>query len=96
MATWSYEARSRTGELRKGTVEASSQEAALTRVRGMQLTPIRVRKRMRLAEVSFSKPATLKDLVLFTRQFATMIDAGLPLVNCLEILGNQTENRRFG
>jgi type IV pilus assembly protein PilC len=62
----------------------------------MQLTPIRVRKRMRLAEVSFSKPATLKDLVLFTRQFATMIDAGLPLVNCLEILGNQTENRRFG
>lgn len=96
MAAWMYEARTRTGELRKGTIEAASQDAALARVRGMQLTPIRVRKVLRGLGVSIGSPATTKDLVIFTRQFATMIDAGLPLVNCLEILGSQTENRRFG
>ncbi|MBI5502979.1 MAG: type II secretion system F family protein [Deltaproteobacteria bacterium] len=96
MTTWSYEARTRTGELRKGSVDAPNQDAALAKVRGMQLTPIRVKKSVRLADISFGSPVTIKDLVIFTRQFATMIDAGLPLVNCLEILGNQTENKRFG
>jgi type IV pilus assembly protein PilC len=96
MGNWSYEARTRTGELRKGSVEASSQDAALAKVRAMQLTPVRVRKALRLSEISFGSPVTIKDLVLFTRQFATMIDAGLPLVNCLEILGGQSDNRRFG
>jgi type IV pilus assembly protein PilC len=96
MASWAYEARTRTGELRKGTVEAGSQDAALGKVRGMQLTPLRIKKARRLADISFGSPATLKDLVIFTRQFATMIDAGLPLVNCLEILGNQTDNKRLG
>jgi type IV pilus assembly protein PilC len=96
MANWAYEARTRTGELRKGNVEAGSQDAALGKIRGMQLTPIRIRKALRLADISFGSPVTIKDLVLFTRQFATMIDAGLPLVNCLEILGNQSENKRFG
>ncbi|MDI7268983.1 MAG: type II secretion system F family protein [Myxococcota bacterium] len=96
MAVWAYEARTRTGELRKGTVDAASQEAALARVRGMQLTPVRVRRSIKGLDLSFGSPATTKDLVIFTRQFATMIDAGLPLVNCLEILGGQTDNRRFG
>ncbi|MBI5490585.1 MAG: type II secretion system F family protein [Deltaproteobacteria bacterium] len=96
MTTWSYEARTRTGELRKGSVDAPNQDAALAKVRGMQLTPIRVKKSVRLADISIGSPVTIKDLVIFTRQFATMIDAGLPLVNCLEILGNQTENKRFG
>lgn len=41
-------------------------------------------------------PVSLRDLALFARQFATMIDAGLPLINCLEILGNTMENKRFG
>ncbi len=96
MAVWAYEARTRTGELRKGTVDAASQDAALARVRGMQLTPVRVRRSIKGLDLSFGSPATTKDLVIFTRQFATMIDAGLPLVNCLEILGSQTDNRRFG
>jgi len=96
MAIWSYQARARSGEIRKGTVEAPSQEAALAKVRAMQLTPIRVSRALRLAEITIGSPVRLKDLVLFTRQFATMIDAGLPLVNCLEILGNQAENKRFG
>ena len=96
MAKWSYEGRTRTGELRKGSVEAPSHDAAMSKVRGMQLTPIRVRKALRLGEITIGSPVTIKDLVIFTRQFATMIDAGLPLVNCLEILGNQSENKRFG
>ncbi len=96
MPNWAFEARTRTGELRKGSIEAGSQDAALAKVRAMQLTPIRVRKALRLADISFGSPVKLKDLVLFSRQFATMIDAGLPLVNCLEILGHQSENKRFG
>jgi type IV pilus assembly protein PilC len=96
MASWSYQARARTGEIRKGTVEAPNQEAALAKVRAMQLTPIRVSRALRFAEITIGSPVRLKDLVLFTRQFATMIDAGLPLVNCLEILGTQAENKRFG
>ncbi|NMC71453.1 MAG: type II secretion system F family protein [Myxococcales bacterium] len=96
MASWSYQARARSGEIRKGTVEAPSQEAALAKVRAMQLTPIRVSRALRFADITIGSPVQLKDLVLFTRQFATMIDAGLPLVNCLEILGTQTENKRFG
>jgi type IV pilus assembly protein PilC len=96
MASWSYEARTRTGELRKGTVDAPNQDAALAKVRGLQLTPLRVKKSVRLGDISLGSPVNIKDLVIFTRQFATMIDAGLPLVNCLELLGNQTENRRFG
>jgi type IV pilus assembly protein PilC len=96
MANWSYEGRTRAGELRKGSVEAPSHDAAMSKVRGMQLTPIRVRKAMRLGDITIGSPVTIKDLVIFTRQFATMIDAGLPLVNCLEILGNQCENKRFG
>jgi type IV pilus assembly protein PilC len=96
MATWAYEARARTGELRKGTLDAPNREGAMAKLRGLQLTPVRVRKSVRWSEISIGSPVKLKDLVIFTRQFATMIDAGLPLVNCLEILGNQSENRRFG
>jgi len=92
MANWSYEGRTRTGELRKGSVEAPSHDAAMSKVRGMQLTPIRVRKALRFSEITIGSPVTIKDLVIFTRQFATMIDAGLPLVQGLEILATQSDD----
>jgi type IV pilus assembly protein PilC len=95
MADFVWEARSRTGELRKGVMEADNQAAVETRLRQQQLNPVKVRKRGSFSGFQFGSGVGPKELVVFTRQFATMIDAGLPLVQCLEILANQQENRIF-
>ena len=74
-----------------------SQEAA--RQLGFErqgLAPVRVQKKRKLTELQFGSGVGTKDLVTFTRLFATMIDAGLPLVQCLEILSGQQTNKRFG
>src|SRR3954466_8165866 len=95
MADFVWEARSRTGELRKGTMEAENQAAVEARLKQQQLSPVKVRKKGQLASFQFGSGVTSKEIVIFTRQFATMIDAGLPLVQCLEILANQQENKIF-
>src|SRR5258707_1680884 len=95
MADFAWEARSRTGELRKGVMEADSQAAVETRLRQQQLNPVKVRKRGAFANFQLGSGVGPKEIVVFTRQFATMIDAGLPLVQCLDILANQQENRIF-
>ncbi len=79
-------------------MEAASEEAVMTALRGQMLTPISVKiKPKDISEyIGFLKqPIKTKELVIFTRQFATMIDAGLPLVQCLKILGDQQENPTF-
>jgi len=96
MAEFTWEARGRTGELRRGTMEADNEDAVNQRLRQQQLAPVRVQKKRRLAELSFGSGVATKDLVTFTRLFATMIDAGLPLVQCLEILSGQQTNKKFG
>src|SRR5687767_10736904 len=97
MATFAYEARTRLGEIRRGTVEAASEEMAVARLRADQLSPTRVKKQVvGLSGIKFGSGVSEKDMVVFTRQFATMIDAGLPLVQCLDILGTQSENKKFG
>jgi type IV pilus assembly protein PilC len=96
MAEFTWEARGRTGELRRGTMEADSEDAVNLRLRQQQLAPVRVQKKRKLSELSFGSGVGTKDLVTFTRLFATMIDAGLPLVQCLEILSGQQSNKRFG
>ena len=97
MAEFTWEARGRTGEVRKGVMEAENEEAVNNRLRQQQLAPVRVKKKSRLSELKFGSPkVNTKDLVTFTRLFATMIDAGLPLVQCLEILGSQQTNPAFG
>src|SRR5260221_2424633 len=95
MADFAWEARSRTGELRKGVMEADNQAAVETRLRQQQLNPVKVRKRGALGSFQLGSGVGPKEIVIFTRQFATMIDAGLPLVQCLDILANQQENRIF-
>ncbi|HEX6275567.1 MAG TPA: type II secretion system F family protein [Polyangiaceae bacterium] len=96
MAEFTWEARGRTGELRRGTMEADSEDAVNQRLRQQQLAPMRVQKKRRIADISFGSGVATKDLVTFTRLFATMIDAGLPLVQCLDILSGQQSNKRFG
>ena len=56
---------------------------------------MKVQARKRWAEISFGSGVKTRDLVTFTRLFATMIDAGLPLVQCLEILSGQQSNKHF-
>src|SRR3954468_8181841 len=97
MAEFTWEARGRTGEVRKGVMEAENEDAVNNRLRQQQLAPVKVKKKSRLSEIKLGSPkASTKDLVTFTRLFATMIDAGLPLVQCLEILGSQQSNAAFG
>lgn len=97
MAEFVWEARGRTGEIRKGTMEAESEVAVQQRLRAQQLNPTRVRKKGLPFTFNFNFGSSVdsKDLVKFIRQFATMIDAGLPLVQCLEILSNQEPNKFF-
>jgi type IV pilus assembly protein PilC len=96
MAEFTWEARGRTGELRRGTMEADNEDAVNQRLRQQQLAPVRVQKKRKFADISFGSGVATKDLVTFTRLFATMIDAGLPLVQCLDILSSQQTNKRFG
>jgi type IV pilus assembly protein PilC len=96
MAEFTWEARGRTGELRRGTMEADNEDAVNQRLRQQQLAPVRVQKKRKLTELTFGSGVATKDLVTFTRLFATMIDAGLPLVQCLDILSGQQSNKRFG
>jgi type IV pilus assembly protein PilC len=96
MAEFTWEARGRTGEVKRGTMEADNEEVVNQRLRQQQLAPVRVAKKRKWSEFSLGSGVGTRDLVTFTRLFATMIDAGLPLVQCLEILSGQQTNKRFG
>src|SRR5262249_11520335 len=96
MPEFVWEARGRTGEVRKGTMEAENEAAVQNRLRAQQLNPTKVRKKgLSAFSISLGSGVDSKELVKFVRQFATMIDAGLPLVQCLEILSNQEPNKVF-
>jgi type IV pilus assembly protein PilC len=99
MAEFVWEARGRAGDVRTGTMEADNEAAVHARLRAQALNPTKVRKKggilEALSHIQIGAGVEPKDLVKFIRQFATMIDAGLPLVQCLEILGNQEPNKFF-
>lgn len=93
-----WEAKTKAGELKKGEMEANDAAAVDARLKSLGLTPSKVRKKT-IFDSGITIPGTGgvngKDLLIFVRQFATMIDAGLPLVQCLDILGSQTPNPSF-
>src|SRR5688572_24675091 len=95
MAEFTWEARARSGEIRKGIMEAADAQAVNDRLRQQNLNPVRVKKKARAVKITFGSGVETKDLVTFTRLFATMIDAGLPLVQCLDILASQQKNPIF-
>jgi type IV pilus assembly protein PilC len=95
MAEFVWEARARTGEVRKGLMEADTEDAVNTRLRQQNLTPTKVKKKIKGLTIQIGSGVSTKDLVTFTRLFATMIDAGLPIVQCLDILAGQTDNKIF-
>ncbi len=98
MPTYNWTGKTREGLVKKGVVVAANVEAANAQLRSQSIAATSVKAKPKdLAELlPFLAPGvTTKDLVIFTRQFATMIDAGLPLVQCLDILGTQSENATF-
>ncbi len=97
MPVFIWEGRTRSGEARKGETEAANEQALTNALRGQQITLSKSKKKSKelKLELPFMSGVGTKDLVVFTRQFATMIDAGLPLVQCLDILGNTTDNKKF-
>jgi len=95
MAEFAWEARARTGEVKKGVMEADNEATVHNRLRQQQLNPVKVKKKAKEINLVIGSGVDAKELVQFTRQFATMIDAGLPLVQCLDILANQTPNKIF-
>jgi type IV pilus assembly protein PilC len=96
MAKFQWEGTTRAGDRKKGVMEGDSQLDVEQRLRSDGLTVGRVRKEGGLnLEIQIGTGVTPKDLQIFTRQLATMIDAGLPLVQCLDILAAQTQNKSF-
>jgi type IV pilus assembly protein PilC len=98
MATFAWTGKTRQGTLQKGEIVAKDQNEAITFLRRQNILVTSVQKKSRAAAMELKIPGLGggvkgKDLVIFTRQFATMIDAGLPLVQCLEILANQTQSK---
>jgi len=102
MAVYQWVGVSPRGETMRGEMEAMTRQAVIAHLRAQRIQPVpeRIKEKGRglgleIKLPSLGSPVKQRDIVVFTRQFATMIDAGLPLVQCLEILGAQTDNRHF-
>jgi type IV pilus assembly protein PilC len=98
MPQYEYRGTARTGQAVSGTRAAPSREALDAILRREQITPTRIVEKGR--EIAIPRPkvggkVSPKELAVFTRQFSVMIDAGLPLVQCLEILASQQEDKAF-
>jgi type IV pilus assembly protein PilC len=102
MAVYKWQGVSPRGEVLKGEMEATSREAVIIRLRTQRIKPepARIKEKGKgldyeISIPSFGSPVKPRDVVIFTRQFATMIDAGLPIVQCLQILAAQTDCAPF-
>jgi len=84
------------GKVQNGEIEAESEQGAISKLKQKNIKVTKVKKKFESDFLSNKKPITERDIVIFTRQFSTMVDAGLPLVQCLEILGKQSDNPAFG
>ena len=96
MATFAYSGRSRAGQSVAGERIADTMEAAISALRREQIQVTQITPVKEKAKTTKAKGASAKDLAVFTRQFSVMIGAGLPLVQCLDILGTQAEDKNFG
>jgi type IV pilus assembly protein PilC len=98
MPVYVWKGVNRKGRKKKGEMEAESENVArlMLRRQGIEPSKIKAKPKDVFENVKFLQPrVTEKDIVVMTRQFATMIDAGLPLVQCLDILYSQQDNRTF-
>jgi type IV pilus assembly protein PilC len=90
MPNFEYTARTATGQEQTGTIDLPSRDAVVAHLRKNRLVLVRIRE---AKKVKKGGKVPTRDIVIFTRQFATMINSGLPLVQALDILAKQTENK---
>jgi type IV pilus assembly protein PilC len=98
MPVFKYTGKTRSGTVQKGEIEANDRNAAVAVLRQKQILVTSIKPRPKDIELKipgFGGKISEKDIVVFTRQLATMIDAGLPLVQCLDILSRQATNKQF-
>src|SRR5437764_2067176 len=101
MATFAYSGRTRAGQTVSGERVADTMDAATAALRRekinvRKITPVQAKADAKAEKKGkIGKKVSAKNLAVFTRQFSVMIDAGLPLVQCLDILGSQEEDRNF-
>ena len=93
MPLYEYTARNSTGQIQKGQLEAQSPEEVNAHLRKNRMMLVSVRQAPKAIRLGGKARIKTRDIVIFTRQFATMINAGLPLVQSLTILAQQTENK---
>ncbi len=102
MAVFRWQGVSPRGEMLAGEMEAPTRDAVVVRLRSQRIQPLpqKIREKGRGLDTQISIPGfgesiKQRDVVIFTRQLATMIDAGLPIVQCLEILASQSPNKKL-
>ena len=99
MPVFTWEGRTRQGATKKGVLDAINEGAVTAQLRAQGILPVKIKAKPKdvseLLPFLQSTRVKTRELVIFTRQFATMIDAGLPLVTCLQILGDQQANPGF-
>ena len=98
MPVYQWVGKNRKDEVQKGEIEAVSEEAVKAQLARQRITPTKVKKKPKdlFENVGFLQPKVKeRDVILFARQFSTMIDAGLPIIQCLDILYSQQGNSTF-
>jgi type IV pilus assembly protein PilC len=98
MPIYLWEGKNRNNIVQKGEMEASSDDVVRSNLNRLRITPTKIKKKPKdlFENVAFLQPkVTQRDVILFCRQFSTMIDAGLPIIQCMDILHAQQENVTF-
>jgi type IV pilus assembly protein PilC len=98
MPVYLWTGKNRKGDTQKGEMEALNEDAVKANLTRLSITPVKIKAKPKdlFENVSFMQPkVTETDVIIFARQFSTMIDAGLPIIQCLEILHNQQDNKTF-
>jgi type IV pilus assembly protein PilC len=96
MPVFQYSARNATGEILTGEIDLPTRDEVVGFLHRQRLRPVSVNSKAKDLSFSIGTGVKTREIVIFTRQFATMINSGLPLVQSLTILAEQTENKRFG
>jgi type IV pilus assembly protein PilC len=95
MPAFTYTARALNGDLKTATIEAPNRDEVVAQLRKQRLNVVKIDEAKQAANTTKKKAGkiSMRDIVIFTRQFSTMINAGLPLVQALDILAKQSENK---
>jgi type IV pilus assembly protein PilC len=93
MPAFTYTARALNGDLRTATIDAPSRDEVIAQLRRQRLNVVKIDEAAQANKKKAGGKISMRDVVIFTRQFSTMINAGLPLVQALDILAKQSENK---